>query len=449
MTWMEWYNSLAKPAWTPAPPTIGMIWQILYPIIIVSFGFLFIQAIRRKGPWQVAVPFAINLISNLIFTPIQFGMRNLALASVDILIVWGSIVWMIVAVWSHYRWIAVAQIPYFIWVSIATVLQLSVTIMNWQSIPMPDESQVELTLDHEGTTYKLVDGNLYRVASPTRLVFVEEIYDTDFLKKNYTVQEGTTYRIVAETGQRFPTRRIFRDDFEDANQITDLINAQRGWTSFTLQSSSTPSVPEYVALRSRILRGEATFVDNRVEPSSEMAHHGIGALKCFSLPPTPRMVCAKASLSTELLYFAKGDDVWFSAWYYIPSDRMPFTLMDLECTWIKQHPGIRIMLEDGAVMFELKWGNKPKYRQPRADRVPIPIGQWVQLKARIHLSDSSDGQVQLWQDKRLLIDAQGQTLPLAGAIYDSLEIGISAHSYGPNPAIVYVDEVAIADQPLD
>lgn len=110
-----------------------MIWQILYPIIIVSFGFVFIQAIRRKVPWQVATPFAVNLLSNLIFTPIQFGMRNLPLASLDILIVWGSIVWMIVAVWRHYRWVAIAQIPYFIWVSIATVLQLSITIMSWRA----------------------------------------------------------------------------------------------------------------------------------------------------------------------------------------------------------------------------------------------------------------------------------------------------------------------------
>ena len=32
MTWMDWYNSLWKPSWTPAPSTIGLIWQILYPI---------------------------------------------------------------------------------------------------------------------------------------------------------------------------------------------------------------------------------------------------------------------------------------------------------------------------------------------------------------------------------------------------------------------------------
>ena len=77
MTWMEWYDSLWKPSWTPAPATIGLIWQILYPIIIVTFGFVFGQVIRRKMPWQLALPFAINLVANPIFTPIQFGMRNL------------------------------------------------------------------------------------------------------------------------------------------------------------------------------------------------------------------------------------------------------------------------------------------------------------------------------------------------------------------------------------
>jgi tryptophan-rich sensory protein len=130
-TWIEWYRTLWKPSWTPAPKTIGLIWQILYPIIIVTFGFMFVQAFRRKIPWMVALPFAINLVANLIFTPIQFGMRNLPLAAVDILIVWGTIIWMMVVIWKHHKWVAVAQVPYFVWVSIATVLQLSMTWMNW------------------------------------------------------------------------------------------------------------------------------------------------------------------------------------------------------------------------------------------------------------------------------------------------------------------------------
>ena len=61
----------------------------------------------------------------------MIGVRNLRLASLDILVVWGTIIWMAVVAWRHYRWVTVAQVPYFIWVSIATVLQLSITAMNW------------------------------------------------------------------------------------------------------------------------------------------------------------------------------------------------------------------------------------------------------------------------------------------------------------------------------
>ena len=130
MTWIEWYNSLVKPTWTPAPSTIGLIWQILYPIILTTFGFVFVQTMRKKLPWKVALPFAINLIANVIFTPIQFGMRNLTLAAVDIMIVWVTIIWLSLAVWKHYRWVSLAQIPYFVWVSLATLLQLSITWNN-------------------------------------------------------------------------------------------------------------------------------------------------------------------------------------------------------------------------------------------------------------------------------------------------------------------------------
>ena len=131
MDWLTWYNGLEKPTWTPAPATIGLIWQILYPMILVSFGFVFVQKLRGKVGWRVVLPFGINLVANLIFTPIQFGMRNLPLAAVDILVVWVSILWLMVAVWPHYRWVSLVQIPYFLWVTLATVLQLSITMMNW------------------------------------------------------------------------------------------------------------------------------------------------------------------------------------------------------------------------------------------------------------------------------------------------------------------------------
>ena len=91
---------------------------------------MFVQAARGRLPLLVALPFAINLVANLISTPIQFGMRNLPLAAADILVVCGTILGMTFAVWPHHRWVALAQVPYFVWVSIATVLQLSITWMN-------------------------------------------------------------------------------------------------------------------------------------------------------------------------------------------------------------------------------------------------------------------------------------------------------------------------------
>ena len=102
MTWIEWYSALAKPTWTPAPSTISLIWLILYPIILVSFGFVFVQAFRGKVPWRIGVPFVVNLVANPLFMPIFSGLRNVPLAAVDIVIVWATIICCITVVWPVY-----------------------------------------------------------------------------------------------------------------------------------------------------------------------------------------------------------------------------------------------------------------------------------------------------------------------------------------------------------
>ena len=130
MSSMQWYESLYRPTWTPDPATISLIWQILYPIIAFSFSYVFLRALRAKIPWSVALPFAINLVANLSFTPLLFGARSLILASVDIVIVLATIIWGMTLIWRHHRWVAIAQVPYLIWVTIATSLQLAITYMN-------------------------------------------------------------------------------------------------------------------------------------------------------------------------------------------------------------------------------------------------------------------------------------------------------------------------------
>ena len=126
----NWYSTLIKPSWSPPSWIFGPVWTVLYAIIAVSFGTVFYKTFTGKLPWIVALPFALNLVFNFAFTPLQFGLKNNMLAAGDILLVLGTLVWALVAIWPHSRWIVYANIPYFLWVLFATVLQLTVTYLN-------------------------------------------------------------------------------------------------------------------------------------------------------------------------------------------------------------------------------------------------------------------------------------------------------------------------------
>jgi tryptophan-rich sensory protein len=128
----NWYQSIVKPNWAPPSWLFGPVWTVLYAIIAVSFGTVFYKAFTKQIPWLVALPFALNLVFNFSFTPIQFGLKNNLLASLDILLVVGTLVWAFVAVWPHMRWVVYANIPYLLWGTFATVLQLTITYLNWK-----------------------------------------------------------------------------------------------------------------------------------------------------------------------------------------------------------------------------------------------------------------------------------------------------------------------------
>ena len=125
-----WYEELLKPSWAPPAPVFGMVWSVLYPIIIATYGYVVFRVVRGDYPATLLVPVLINVAANVAFTPIQFGLRNLVLAQIDIVIVLATIVWSMIAIWPHSRWAAAALTPYLVWVGIATALQSSITWLN-------------------------------------------------------------------------------------------------------------------------------------------------------------------------------------------------------------------------------------------------------------------------------------------------------------------------------
>lgn len=126
----SWYQQLAKPSWSPPAWIFGPVWTFLYVLIAVSFGTVFYKAATRKLPLIIALPFILNLIFNLAFTPIQFGLQNNYLAAFDIILVLATLIWAMVAIFPHSPWITYIQIPYLLWVTFATVLQLTITYLN-------------------------------------------------------------------------------------------------------------------------------------------------------------------------------------------------------------------------------------------------------------------------------------------------------------------------------
>ena len=73
MDTFTWYSQLIKPSWAPPSRLFGPVWTVLYAIIAVSFGTVFYKTFTGKLPWIIALPFALNLIFNFAFTPLQFG----------------------------------------------------------------------------------------------------------------------------------------------------------------------------------------------------------------------------------------------------------------------------------------------------------------------------------------------------------------------------------------
>lgn len=126
-----WYATLVKPAWAPPASVFGPVWSVLYILIAISFGTVFYKVVTKEWPLLVALPFVLNLIANLAFSPIQFGLQNNFLAAVDILFVLGTLIWAMVVIHPYAPWITYIQTPYLLWVMFATVLQLAITVLNW------------------------------------------------------------------------------------------------------------------------------------------------------------------------------------------------------------------------------------------------------------------------------------------------------------------------------
>jgi len=125
----DWYERLEKPAWRPPNRAFAPAWMVLYVMIAISGWLVW----RRYSFADAAMPltiYAVQLLLNMAWTPIFFGLHRPGLAFVEIVLLWLAIVATIVTFAPLDAGAAWLLVPYLVWVTFAAALNLAVWRLN-------------------------------------------------------------------------------------------------------------------------------------------------------------------------------------------------------------------------------------------------------------------------------------------------------------------------------
>ena len=120
------YKALDLPAFAPPGWLFGPAWTVLYVFIAVAGWLLWPTDDRRRlvGLWVV------QLLLNLLWTPLFFAGDLYGLALVDIVLLDVVVVVLLVLAWPRSRWGALLLAPYLAWILFATALNAGVLALN-------------------------------------------------------------------------------------------------------------------------------------------------------------------------------------------------------------------------------------------------------------------------------------------------------------------------------
>ncbi|MBQ2611535.1 tryptophan-rich sensory protein [bacterium] len=124
-----WYNSLNRPPLAPASYVFAPAWTMLYILMGISLLIYSLTKTDRKKRSGYLLFFA-QLILNLIWTPIFFILKNIALALVAIIFLDISVFFNIKEFYKISRIAAILLVPYLIWILFATYLNAGYFALN-------------------------------------------------------------------------------------------------------------------------------------------------------------------------------------------------------------------------------------------------------------------------------------------------------------------------------
>lgn len=125
----EWYEALAKPAWTPPDAVFAPVWTALYALMGVAAWLVWRRAGFSGAPAALAL-FIVQLLLNALWSYLFFGLHRIDLALLEIVPLWLAILIVLVLFW-RVDWRAGAlMVPYLAWVAFAAGLNFALWRLN-------------------------------------------------------------------------------------------------------------------------------------------------------------------------------------------------------------------------------------------------------------------------------------------------------------------------------
>jgi tryptophan-rich sensory protein len=124
-----WYPMLTKPPLIPPPWVFAPVWTTLYTMMAIAAWLVFVKAGFKQAKTSFQLYF-IQLVFNLGWSIIFFGLKCPFAAFVHILLLWGFILATIISFFRISKLAGVLMIPYLLWVTFASYLNVGIWLMK-------------------------------------------------------------------------------------------------------------------------------------------------------------------------------------------------------------------------------------------------------------------------------------------------------------------------------
>ena len=125
-----WYQTLAKPSWTPPPFAFPIAWTTLYILMAIAFLRLWDRVLPSPQRNRAMILFAVQLALNAAWSPVFFGWHGIRAGLVIIGLMIVAIAATIIAAARVDRIAAWLLVPYLCWVLYASTINAGVVALN-------------------------------------------------------------------------------------------------------------------------------------------------------------------------------------------------------------------------------------------------------------------------------------------------------------------------------